>query len=70
MTINTQNQGMDIRMHGTYTGTGTLLFAIKEGYFVKQTAATKVTGTIEISGAENMTFPVVMDVTSVNEVKK
>ena len=70
MTINTQNQGMDIRMHGTYTGTGTLLFAIKEGYFVKQTSTTKVTGNIEISGAENMTFPVVMDVTSVNEVKK
>lgn len=70
MTINTQNQGMDIRMHGTYTGTGTLLFAIKEGYFVKQTSTTKVTGNIEISGAENMTFPLVMDVTSVNEVKK
>lgn len=70
MTINTQNQGMDVLMKGTYTGSATLLFAIKEGYFIKQAVTTKVTGSVEISSPESMTFPLVMDVNTVNEVKK
>jgi len=70
MTINTQNQGMDIRMKGTYTGTASYLFAVKEGYFVSQSVSTKITGNIEISSPESMTFPMVMDVTSSTEIKK
>ena len=70
MSIKIQNQGTDITMKGTFTGNATLLFAIKEGYFIKQVATSKMTGNIEISTPESMTFPLVMDVNTVNEVKK
>jgi hypothetical protein len=70
MIINTQNQGMDVKMKGTYTGSGILLFAIKEGYFIKQTVISKVTGNVEIAMPESVTFPMVMDVNTVNEVIK
>jgi len=64
----TNNQGMEINMKGAVTGTGILLFAIKEGYFIKQTVNSKVTGNLEISSPENMTFPMVMDINTLNEV--
>ncbi len=68
--MKTQSEGMDIRTSGSFTGTCVVLFAIKEGYFFKQTVNTKLTGTIELTFPENMTFPVVMDISSVNEVLK
>lgn len=67
--MNTQTQGMDINTTGTFTGTSILFFAVKEGYFVKETVTTRMTGTIEIRD-QNMSFPVVMDITSTNEVVK
>jgi len=70
MELKTSNQGMEIFMKGTVTGTGTLFFAIKEGYFLKQTVNSKVTGNLEISSPESMSFPMVMDVNSVSEVIK
>ena len=69
-TVSTQTQGMDIYTTGSFTGTGTLFFAVKEGYFIRQIIITKMTGKMEITGPQNMSFPLVMDMTSVNEVKK
>lgn len=65
-----QSQGMDVTMSGTVEGIDVLYFALKEGYFVKQTTSAKTTGNIVISGTQNMSFPMVMNMTSTNEVKK
>ncbi len=70
MSTTVQNQGMDIFYSGPLQGTVTLYFAVKEGYFVKQEVLTKMTGTIEISGTQSMTFPVVMDTSSKIEANK
>ena len=67
--MSTQSQGMTINTAGTFTGTMTLLFAINEGYFVKETVTTKMTGTIEIPD-QNMSFPLVMTIVSTNEIVK
>ena len=67
--MTTQSQGMEIRTSGPFTGTRVLLFAVKEGYLVKESVTTKMTGNIEIPD-QNMTFPVVMDITSVNQIVK
>ena len=67
--MSTQSQGMTINTSGTFTGTMTLLFAINEGYFVKESVTTKMTGTIEIPD-QNMSFPLVMDIVSTNAVVK
>ena len=67
--MNTQTQGMDINTTGTFTGTTMLLFAVKKGYFIKETVTTRMKGIIEILN-QNMSFPVVMDITSINEVMK
>ena len=67
--MSTQTQGMEIFTNGPFTGTQTILFAIKEGYFIKESVITKMTGTIEIPD-QSMSFPVVMDVTSTNEIVK
>lgn len=66
----TQTQGMDITTKGPFTGTSIVYFSSAKGYFVKQTVNTKQTGTIDITSPENMSFPVVIDMTSVNEVVK
>jgi hypothetical protein len=70
MQTTTQNQGMDIFYSGPFQGTVTLYFAVKEGYFVRQDVSTKMTGTIEISGPQSMTFPVVMDTKGKIEARK
>jgi hypothetical protein len=68
--MSTQSQGMgDIKTSGPFTGTQTLLFAVKEGYLVKETVTSKLTGTIEIPD-QNMNFPVVMTITSTHEIVK
>jgi hypothetical protein len=67
--MTTQSQGMEIHAGGPFTGNLTLLFAINEGYFIKQTIVSKVTGNIEIPD-QNMSFPVVMTITSTNEIVK
>lgn len=65
----TQSQGMEIHTSGPFTGTQTLFFDVNEGYFIKQTVVSKMTGNIEIPD-QNMSFPVVMTVTSTNEIVK
>ena len=67
--MTTQSQGMEIRTSGPFTGTRVLLFAVKEGYMIKDSVASKMTGTIEIAD-QNMNFPVVMDIISVNQIVK
>lgn len=67
--MTTQSQGMEIHTTGPYTGTQVLYFALKDGYLVKETVNTKMTGNIEIPD-QNMSFPVVMTVISNNEVVK
>jgi len=72
--IKVQNQGMDIRMTGPYTGTVEVIFAVRQGYFVRQAVNTKMTGNIELSQPDVMKFPVVMNRTSsstmLNEVQR
>jgi hypothetical protein len=67
--MTTQTQGMTINTSGPYTGTMILIFAIKEGYFIKETVTNKLKGTIEIPD-QNMSFPLVMDIVSTNEIVK
>jgi hypothetical protein len=62
----TQSQGMEIHTSGPFTGTQTLFFAVNEGYFIKESVISKMTGNIEIPD-QNMSFPVVMTITSTNE---
>jgi hypothetical protein len=67
--MTTQSQGMEIHTAGPYTGTQVLFIALKDGYLVKEAVDTKLTGNIEITD-QNMTFPVVMNVSSTNELVK
>jgi hypothetical protein len=69
MTMNVQNQGMDIFIKGPFTGTSECLFAVKEGYFIKLTSFIKMTGNLEISSPQAMTMPITIDIKSVNQVK-
>lgn len=70
MIMSVNNQGMDIFIKGPYTGTSEYLFALKEGYFTKLTSATKMTGNMEITSPETMTFPITIEMKAVNEVRK
>jgi hypothetical protein len=70
MEISTQNMGMDIFYGGPFQGTVTLYFAVKEGYFISQETFSKMTGNMQISGPQNMTFPMVMDTKNKIEVRK
>jgi hypothetical protein len=70
ITMHITSQGNDIFIKGPFTGTSEYLFAIKEGYFIKMTSATKVNGNLDMTSPQEMSFPIVMDMKSVNEVKK
>ena len=67
--LKTQTQGMDIKMSGPYTGTGELYFALDKGYFLKQIVKTRMTGQMEITSPDVMSFPVTIDQNSVTELK-
>jgi hypothetical protein len=67
--MTTKSQGMEIHTSGPFTGTQTLFFAVNEGYFIKQTVVSKMTGNIEIPD-QNMSFPVVMTINSTNQIVK
>jgi hypothetical protein len=69
ITMNVQSQGNDIFIKGPFTGTSEFLFAIKEGYFIKMTSATKVNGNLDMTSPQQMSFPIVLDMKSVNQVK-
>jgi hypothetical protein len=65
-----ENQGMDIFIKGTFTGTSEIYFAVKEGFMVKEVSNSKMVGNVEISGAQNMTMPLTADTKSVKYLKK
>jgi hypothetical protein len=68
--INNQPQGMEMKTSGTFTGSAEVFFAVKEGYFVKQTVYTSMKGQMEITSPQSMTFPVTMDIKSVKELRR
>lgn len=70
MQTTAQNQGMDIFYSGPFQGSVTLYFAVKEGYFVKQESVTRMSGTVDVSGAQSMSFPITMDTTTKLGAKK
>jgi hypothetical protein len=55
-------QGMDMTFEGDSEGTTTWFFAYKEGMFIQQTTEGFTEATIAITGAQNMTIPMTMDV--------
>jgi hypothetical protein len=67
--MSTQSQGMQINTSGPYTGTQVIFIALKEGYLMKETVTSKMTGTIEIPD-QGMSFPVVMTITAENGLVK
>ncbi len=69
-TMDIRSQEMDIKIKGPFTGTADFYFSPKDGYFIRQVVFTKMTGNLEMSMPEPMSIPVVMDMNSVNEVKK
>ena len=68
MTMTVQNQGMDIFIKGPYTGTSEYLIAVKEGYLVKLTSATKLKGNLEISSM-GMEMPIGIEMKGITEIK-
>jgi hypothetical protein len=66
---NTETMGMSLVVTGPYTGTSLIYFAVDEGYLLKQTVTSKLTGTMEIT-SQGMSIPIIMDLTSVKEVRK
>jgi hypothetical protein len=66
--MKTQAQGMDIKITGPYTGTMTVYFAPSAGYFIRQDVETKLTGTIDITAPDAMSFPLVMEIIVKKEV--
>ncbi len=67
--MTTQSQGMNISTNGPFTGSRIILIAVKDGYLVRETVTSRMTGRIEIPD-QNMSFPVIMDITSVNQIVK
>jgi hypothetical protein len=67
--MTTQNQGMSVIIDGPFTGTVVLYFDISEGYYVKATETSRMTGNIEIPD-QGMSFPVVMDIITTKEIQK
>jgi len=68
--MNVRNQEMDILIKGPFTGTAEFFFSLRDGYFIRQVVNSKLTGNLEMNTPEPMTIPIVMDINSVNEVKK
>jgi len=69
-TTTSQSQGMDIFMTGPFSGTATLFFSVENGYFVRHIVKTRLVGKVDITGPQEMSFPMVMDTDSKNELVK
>lgn len=68
-TMSIKSPEADLIISGPYTSTSECLFAIKEGYFLKNTASTKLRGQMELTSPMVMTMPITIDMKSVTEVK-
>ncbi len=69
MKITNQSQGMEVTSSGTLTGERTLYFAVDKGYYIKEVVKSQMNGTVEITD-QGMSFPVVMDINTTNELIK
>ena len=63
-------QGVTLKTEGEVEGTMTWYFAFKEGIYVKSVMDSSSESTITASGAQNISFPMKMDIQSVVEVAK
>ncbi len=63
-------QGMDMVSDGTMLGSGTFFFAFKDGYLVKDISKIIVDGTLDISGAQQGSFPMKYEVNNLTELIK
>jgi hypothetical protein len=61
---------VDMNVNGSFTGTATTYFAPSAGYFLQKSTTVKMKGNIDMVSPMAMSFPVVMDVTGVDEVVK
>ncbi len=69
METTTNNQGMDVYLHGPVTGSSIIYFSLKDGLVVKEEVTSMVTGTVQVSGPMEMSIPVVMDIVNKLELK-
>lgn len=67
-TMRNQVQGMDMKTSGNFTGNTSTWFA-PDGYFVKFTENTKMTGTMEMTN-EGYSFPITLDITKTTQAVK
>ena len=67
MKITNQSQGMEVTSSGTFTGERSLYFAVDKGYYIREVVKSKMNGMVEIAD-QGMSFPVVMDITTTNEL--
>ena len=63
-----EQQGMDLLTEGDTEGTDTWYFAYKKGVFVQSVVEVTSEGTIAVSGAQNMTIPMTMDMKFVTKL--
>ena len=63
-------QGMDMVSDGTMLGSGTFFFAFKDGYLVKDISKIIVDGTLDISGAQQGSFPMKYEINNLTELIK
>jgi len=68
--MNIHSNETNFFLKGPFTGTAEFLFSVRDGYFIKQVVNSRMTGTMDMTLPEAMTFPVVMEINSINEVKK
>lgn len=68
-TMNIKSPEADLIIKGPYTSTSECLFAIKEGYFLKNTSSTVLKGSLELISPMVMTMPITIDMKSVTEAK-
>lgn len=68
--MNIQTQGVELKTSGPFTGKSEMYFSPADGYFLKYSVTTTMKGEIEMISPQSMTIPVIMDMTSVNEVKR
>ncbi|NSW95455.1 MAG: hypothetical protein HPY62_12175, partial [Bacteroidales bacterium] len=68
-TMSIKSPEADLMIKGPYTSTSECLFAIKEGYFLKNTSSTRLTGQLELTSPMVMTMPITIDMKSVTEAK-
>ena len=68
--VNQETQGVTLVTEGEVKGTLTWYFAFKEGIFVKSVMISSSQSTVTASGAQNISFPMSMEIKSVIEISE